>query len=186
MKFKPLAVLFTAFVSLAAATFPAIAASQSKIAVVDVKFVLERSRAAVSIQKQLSVYARALSADAKKMGENLRKEEQDLTNKRPILAPERFAELRRDLARKAQDGRRELAEKKKAIDETAEEAMNKVENVFRGIAAEIVEKRKLDLLLRKSAVIHSAGSIDVTEEVLKKLDQRLPAVQVSKPKYKKP
>lgn len=185
MKLRSIAVLFAAVLALAMAAFPSTAGAQSKVAVVDVKVVLERSLAARSIQKQLGVYARALSEDAKKMGESLRKEEQDLNNKRPILAPERFSELHRDLARKAQDGRRELAEKKKAIDISAEEAMNKVENVFRGIAAEIVEKRKLDLLLRKSAVIHSAGSIDVTDEVLKKLDQRLPSVQVSKPKFKK-
>jgi Skp family chaperone for outer membrane proteins len=173
--------------ALTAAILPAAARAQSKtVAVVDVKEVLDRSLAARSIKKQLSVFARGLSDDAKKMGADLRKEEQELANKRAILAPERFTELRRELARKAQNGRRELAEKKKAIDRSANEAMEKVENVFRGIAAEIVEQRKLDLLLRKSAVIHSSGSVDVTAEVLKKLDQRLPSVQVPKPDFKKP
>lgn len=158
------------------------AAAQVKgIAVVDVKRVLSQSLAARDIRKQLQGMTQGLAKRFDKMRQEFRQEEKDLATKRAILAPERFSQLRRELARKAQQRQRELNVKRVAIDRSAAEAMSKVENVFRGIAAEIVEQKKLMMVLRKASIIHAPSTMDITGEVLKKLDRRLPAVKVAKP-----
>lgn len=161
-----------------------VSAQVKGIAVVDVKRVLSQSLAARDIRKQLRVMTQGLGRQADKMRQELRQEEKDLATKRAILAPERFAQLRRELARKTQQRRRELGGKRAAIDRSAAEAMGKVENVFRGIAAELVEQKKLMMVLRKASVIHAPSTMDVTGDVLKKLDQRLPTVKVAKPVVK--
>ena len=60
--------------------------------------------------------------------------------------------------------------------------MGKIQKVFREVSAQIAKERKLTMVMRKSAVVLSPAKMDITAEVLKRLNQRLPRVAVAQPK----
>ena len=152
--------------------------SRNSVAVVDIQKILNESLAAQSIRKQVEAMTKVLGADVRKARETLRNEEKDLAGKRAILSPERFSQMRRDLGKKAADRQRALNNRRRRIDRNFSNAMGKVQKVFREISAEIAKERKLDMILRKSAVVLSPTRMDVTAEVLKRLNKRLPKVAV--------
>jgi Skp family chaperone for outer membrane proteins len=71
-----------------------------------------------------------------------------------------------------QDRRREL-------DSVAAAALNEVKEALIEIVTSIAEERGFNLVLPSSEVLFFSRSLDLTEEVLAKLDARLPQVQLS-------
>ena len=157
-------------------------ASRISVGVVDIQKILNESLAAQSVRKQVEAMSKKFGADARKARDGLRNEERDLAGKRAILSPERFAQMRRELGQKATNRQRSLNNRRRGIDRSLSSAMGKVQKVFREVSAEIAKERKLTMVLRKSAVVLSPVSMDITKEVLNRLNQRLPKVAVVQPK----
>lgn len=152
------------------------------VGVVDIQKILNESLAAQSVRKQVQAMSKKFGEDARKARDGLRSEERDLAGKRAILSPERFAQMRRELGQKATNRQRSLNNRRRGIDRSLSTAMGKVQTVFREVSAEIAKERKLTMILRKSAVVLSPISMDITAEVLKRLNRRLPKVAVVQPK----
>jgi Skp family chaperone for outer membrane proteins len=58
-------------------------------------------------------------------------------------------------------------------------ALNEVKEALIAIVTSIADERGFNLVLPSSEVLFFARSLDLTEEVLAKLDARLPEVQLS-------
>ena len=59
--------------------------------------------------------------------------------------------------------------------------MGKVETTALDVIAEIAAERKANLVLTRAAVLFEAGGLDITAEVVKRLDTKLPALAVNLP-----
>jgi hypothetical protein len=64
--------------------------------------------------------------------------------------------------------------RKRSLDQTQAAAMRQVETTLNNTVAEIFTERKLSLILRRDQTAFFNPSMDITEEVIKRLDQRLP------------
>ena len=170
------------FVALGAHDAAAQGSSRMAVAVVDIQKILNESLAAQSIRKQVEAMSKSLGEDVRKARDRLRNDEKDLAGKRAILSPERFAQMRRELGKKATDRQRALNDRRRGIDRSFSSAMGKIQKVFREVSAQIAKERKLTMVMRKSAVVLSPAKMDITAEVLKRLNQRLPRVAVAQPK----
>lgn len=151
-------------------------------AVVDIQRILKESMAAKSVRQQVSTMTKRLTEEARKARGELRAAKKDLANKRAILSPERFAQLRRELAQKAKNRQLLLNNSQRGIDRSVSAAMGKIQEVFAKITAEIADERKLIMVFRKTAVVLSPRAMDITADVLKRLDKRMPKVAVVAPK----
>lgn len=58
------------------------------------------------------------------------------------------------------------------------EAMEQVKQTPGSIIAEIARQRELTVILRKEQVVFVTPAIEITDEVLRLLDQRLPSVAI--------
>ena len=57
--------------------------------------------------------------------------------------------------------------------------MRKVETTLHNTVAEIFTERKLILILRRDQTAFFNPSMDITDDVIERLDQRLPTVEIA-------
>ncbi len=188
---KPSAIsILCALVILASLTGPA-AAQQPEadkdvitllnMAVIDIAVIRDNSRAFKDIGAQIAKYRKAIRTDIQKEEEALRSANEELARKRAILAPETFAEERRQFEERLAQVQRTIQKRKKNLDRVAAEAVKKVQAVLNKIITNVANKQSLGLILRKTQTVLVAPELDITPHVLKRLDTELPSLKVSDP-----
>ncbi len=151
------------------------------MAVIDTEVIRRKSMAFKDIGAQISKYRKAIQADIQKDEEALRSANDELARKRAILAPETFAEERRQFEERLVQVQRTVQKRKKGLERVGFEALKKVEAVLNKIITEVAKEQSLGLILRKNQTVLVATELDITPHVLKRLDTALPALKVSDP-----
>jgi len=153
----------------------------TQIAVLDLDAIRRDALAVKDIRAQIVEFQKSFRTDIQKEEEALRAANQELAKKRSILAPEAFAEERRKFEQKVVAVQRLVQERKRGLDKAQSDAMLNVEVLLNKIIGEIATSRKLGLVLRRQQTILASRSLEITGDVLKQLNQRLPKVKVKKP-----
>lgn len=151
------------------------------MAVIDTEVIRRNSMAFKDIGAQIAKYRKAIQADIQKDEEALRSANEELARKRAILAPETFAEERRQFEERLLQVQRTVQKRKKGLERVGFEALKKVEAVLNKIITEVAKEQSLGLILRKNQTVLVAKELDITPHVLKRLDTALPALKVSDP-----
>ncbi|MFB3134470.1 MAG: OmpH family outer membrane protein [Rhodospirillales bacterium] len=151
------------------------------MAVIDTAVIRVNSKAFKDIRAQITKYHKAIRADIQKEEEELRGANEELARKRAILAPETFAEERRQFEERLVQVQRTIQKRKKDLERVAAEAVKKVEAVLNKIITDVAKEQSLGLILRKNQTVLVAKELDITPYVLKRLDTALPALKVSDP-----
>ena len=151
------------------------------MAVIDTGVIRRNSMAFKDIGAQIAKYRNAIQADIQKDEEALRSANEELARKRAILAPETFAEERRQFEERLVQVQRTVQKRKKGLERVGLEAVKKVEAVLNKIITEVSKELSLGLILRKNQTVLVAKELDITPRVLKRLDTALPSLKVSDP-----
>ena len=155
--------------------------SSLSVAVMDVQSILRASKASESIRPQIGKLRSNYQAAVREREDELRKASQDLQRQRAVLSANAFAKKRREYETKARAAQTEFQTLKRQLDGAYNIAMGKVQKSMLSVAAKIAGERELDLVLPKSLIILSAKELDITEEVLERVDKALPSVKVTMP-----
>lgn len=147
-------------------------------AVIDYQRILREAEAARSIREQIEARRKAYQDEISAEEQRLKEADEEFAKQRSILSPEALAEKRRDFEKEVVDVQRLVQERRRELDRASAAALNEVKEVLIEIVTEIAEERGFNLVLPSSEVLFFARKIDLTEEVLTKLDQRLPEVEV--------
>jgi len=170
-----------------AATAAGSAAAQAKkvpaavIAVVDTQRVLRESAVGKDITRQIEQYSRSFQGELTRQQETLRKEEEELKRQQAVLAPDAFAQKRRDFEARAMEAQRQLQGRKQQLDRVANTALNQVKQSLVPIFKDLAKENGFNLLMEKSLTIDSAPSLEVTQQVVQRLDRAMPSLQVPPP-----
>lgn len=177
-QFKPFLLLAGLF---AAAIVAAPAQAQQNIAVVDIQRIMRDSNATKSITDQIEKQRNAYQQEITKQENDLRNAEQELNKQRTIISPEAFAERRRAFEQRVGNLQRDVQNRKRELDKSLNGATITVQNALRDVISALVTERKYTLILIKSQTAYNAPEMEVTEEVLKRLNAKLPSVKVPPP-----
>ncbi|KCV83558.1 outer membrane chaperone Skp [Actibacterium atlanticum] len=115
----------------------------------------------------------ALTMENRRIEADLIAEEQDLTEERPQMTPEGFREKAAAFDARVVEIRQAQDSKLRALNERRDEAQKQFYAAALPIVAELVRERGAVLVLESQSVILSAQQIDITQEVIARLDQRL-------------
>jgi outer membrane protein len=151
------------------------------IIIVDVQQILRDSLVAKDVQRQMSgrteTYTKAVTAR-----ENaLRKTQAELERQRNVLAPDAFNAKMRDFQQRYDALDHGVQVTRQALQQAYNDAMTKVENTALQIIADIAAERKANLVVTKAAVLFEAPGLDITQEVIRRLDAKLPHVALAAP-----
>jgi Skp family chaperone for outer membrane proteins len=158
--------------------------SLERVGVVDVQKILREASATRAIRPQLDKLKNSYQAQFKKEEDELRAADQDLERQRAILSPEAFNDKRVEFQKRANGLQRKVQQARQLLDESLGQAMGVVQDQLRAVLVQVRDEHKLQLILFRSAVIAMEPRFDITEEVLKRLNQKLPSVTVKVPKRK--
>src|SRR5690606_456629 len=123
-----------------------------------------------------------LQTEIQKEQEALRTAQNELAKKQSLLAPEAFAEERRKFEQRVVGVQQMVQTRRRALEDSQNLAMGKVEETLNGIVIEMAKERGYTIVLRRSQVVIVDDTLDITEEVLKRLNGKLPTVKVEAPK----
>jgi outer membrane protein len=155
----------------------------SSIGVIDIQKVLRSSVAARSIRPQMEKLKADFQKRFKTSEAELLKAKQDLERERAIL-PEGFAERRKAFERRVSDTQRQVQTVNRMLDRSLANAMRQVHKNLREITKDLAKERSLQFVVPKRVMIFYEKRFDITQEVSRRLNKRLPKVRVVLPKSK--
>jgi len=151
------------------------------VAVLDIQKVMRESTAARAIQAELEEQRETYQAELAQQERKLRAADQDLAADRPTLSQEAFAERREDLEEQATQLRRDVQTRKEQLEAMYNEGMTQIRQALIEVVAEVARERGATLVLSKSQVVMASSAFDITEEVMQKLNAKLPEVSLAAP-----
>jgi outer membrane protein len=176
------ALLVAAALALAPAPAAAAAAEtrlpQAVAAVIDYQRILREAKAAQAIRDQVETRRKLYQDQIAKEELRLHELDKDLAKQRSLLSPEAFADQRRSFEKQVGGVQRMVQERRRQLDQAAAAAGNEVRAAMIEIVGELADIRGFNLVLPSSGLLLFSPSIDLTDEVLARLDSRLPTVKV--------
>ena len=152
------------------------------IGIVDVQKILRDSQASRSLHPQIEKLRKNYQTSVRKRETELRKASQELQRQRAILSSQAFAKRRNDYEEKARKAQVDFQQRKRRIDNAYGAAMRVIQKSMVVAAAKIAEERNFDIVLPKSLVLLADQKLDITGEVLRRIDKSLPSVKLESAK----
>ncbi len=173
-------VVFAALAALGMATLAsAPALADTSIGVVNVQKIMRDSKAAQSVRAQLQAKQKAFQADLDAREKQLYSEDQALAKEQATAKDKAAFEKKvKDFRAKAAAAQRDVQTKKQQLDKAFEGALSQIQTTVGSIVKEVASEKKMNTVVSSSQVLYSEPAMDVTEEVLKRLDTKMPTVAV--------
>ena len=148
------------------------------LAVVDFRGVLSKSEAARNIRSVVDEKRQELRKYFLEVENSLRDEQKDLSKKRSIVTAEAFEKRERKLKEKAQSAQKLAQTSNQKLKKSFDQAMDKVQKELLRTVAEVAEESGVGVVLFRSAIVIAVKKLDISKEVLKRLNKKLPDVKV--------
>jgi Skp family chaperone for outer membrane proteins len=153
--------------------------SDSPIAIIDTQMLLEKAEAAKNARQQIEVLRSQIVGSVQAEQQEIRQMNQALVRERTTLGEEVFQQRMRDLIQKNAEYQRSLQERQRKLDAASRAAAQKIEAVVHEIVDEFKKERKYTLVVVRSATMGKPTLPDITQDVMGRLDRRLPKVDVT-------
>ncbi|MDD3182722.1 MAG: OmpH family outer membrane protein [Alphaproteobacteria bacterium] len=162
-----------------AASAPAPEVKPSIVAIVDVQRILQASKAAKSVQQQLDTQRSKFQTEIAAEETDLRDAEKKLSALRETAKANDYVEQEQKLQQRFLTVEQHVQSRRKSLDQAFTDSMNAVRTALIDIVSEIAKEQGVNLVIVKQQVIWNDQNIDITDEVLTRLDKALPNVQVN-------
>lgn len=150
----------------------------TRIAVVNIQGIMRDSTAAKSAREQLEGKQKAYQSEIAKKEEALQKEDQELAKQRTTLKPEEFEKKVKAFREKASATQKDVATKKATLDNAFEGAIGQIQKTVTDIINELAKEKGFVAAFPTSQMLFAEPGLDISSEVLSRLNQRLPKVDV--------
>ena len=146
------------------------------LAIIDVQKILRESTAVKALTKVAEEQRSKYQIELRAKEEALRNADQELARQRTVLSAEAFAQKRNELEQQVAGLQRQVQERKRELDRVFANGMGQVQSELAEVAKEIAEENGIDLVLTKATVVIVKPKLDITNEALKRLNERLATV----------
>ena len=160
---------------------PAMAQAQGAplvVGMVDLQTILKQSKAGQSLEKALLDKSKAINAEISKTEQGLRAKRQQLEQQRSSLPPADFQAKLSALQKEFDALRKNASAKRKDLELARNKGLEQISKMLDVVIKDIAQKRGLTLIINKSLVVLAADDWDITTEVQKGLDAKLPKVSI--------
>ena len=152
----------------------------TSIGVIDLNKILSDADAAINAAEQIEEIAKEIENEIKLSDEEIIKEQNLLIESQSIMAPEAFESKRNEYESKVQKYNNERQSKLVKIDELIAVSRNEILSAIKPILEDVSNEKGVTIILEKTSVMLNAEKMDITNEVLKKLNKSLPTLKVSR------
>lgn len=161
----------------AAQTAPA-AETPLVVGILDVQTLLTKSKAGKSLEAALVAKSKAINAEIQKTEQGLRARRQQLEQQRSSLPPADYQAKLAQLEKEFDALRKNASAKRKELETARKSGLEQIFKTLDVVIKDIAQKRGLTLVINRSLVVLAADNWDITAEVQKALDTKLPKVAI--------
>jgi outer membrane protein len=152
---------------------------------VDVQRILDESEAAKGVQKQLTTQRARFQSETEKEENQLRQAEQELGKEHNHLSADAYSDREQQLRQRFIAVERHVDVRRKLLDQSFADAMNVVRDNLLTIVQTVAHEKGSNIVLVKQQILWADKALDVTDEVLARLNKTLPQVDVKMPQEEK-
>ena len=136
-----------------------------KFVYVDMEFLVNSSEAGKDISSKISKMH-------KKELEELKKGETDIINKKNVISNEEFEKKLSELRKKASDYQKQRNNNTKSLSEKRIKATNELLNLIQPILTEFANQNSISIIFQKKAIVIGKTDSDITNQILKILNEK--------------
>jgi len=157
----------------------------AKIAVVDIESVLENSLAITSIKKSVNLLSQNIQDDISKQEKELKSHEQKLLELQKTMSQEKFDSLVVKFNKDVSSTKKNIQLRKIALEQAHSQSIQVVHQKIISIISELAKDYNLNIVLPSSQVLYITSELNITLEVISKLNDSLKEVPVNYQKFLK-
>ena len=159
------------------------AAAQSPYLVIDLNRVVLESAALKAAQPTLDAKKNAFESKLKTYQDQLSADAKALQQQAEsgIAAPDVLQAKQRELQEKAQKADQEVQQLRNDFARTTAFVENQILNGSKPVIDQLIKERGATLVLKRDAVVFASPSIDITGDVIARMQQTLPTVSTTPP-----
>lgn len=181
---KAAALAATAMTASLAVAVPAQAQSaQAQLVIVDMDEVISNSAAGKAAQTVLQGQANGLQARVKALSDGFQKEEDALRTaiQNKTMAQAAVEAKVKDIDTRKQSAQREIQGRQQTFQASQRHVVDQIDRGAQPIITAIMRERGANVALARGATIQAASAVDITEEVIRRLNSSLPSVSTTPP-----
>lgn len=156
-------------------------AAQSAIIVVDMDRVGADSAAGKGAQTQLKAKLDGVQNRAKTLGDQFRTEAENLQKARASMAQDAFQAKVKDLQAREASASNELRNREQDYARSLAYVRKQIFDAVNPIIQQLMRERGAQVVITRDATLATVASIDVTNEVITRLNAKLPSVSITPP-----
>jgi Skp family chaperone for outer membrane proteins len=149
------------------------------VAVVDLKVILQSSKAGASIKQQMNKKQEEYKKDLESQQKKLSDAKDALARDRSVLSPDTYAEKRKAFENDLGKLQTNMRGKKNSLDKAFSTAMETLQTQTMAVVSDLAKEKNYTLVLpRSSVLVMTDSSMDITQDVLSALDEKLTKVDL--------
>jgi len=150
-----------------------------KIAIVDVQVIMDRSTAVSSIRANVDKLNQSLQDEFSLKEQELKIMESAIIEKKSTMSQDEFEHELIEFEKKVSNSQKTIHNKKIILEQAHARAMSEVNDVAMQIVSDIAFENKYYLVLPSNQALYINEKLDITEEVLSRLNKKLLTVDIN-------
>ena len=172
--------LTTVFMAFILACLPlSFAQALDGIAVINIQDIMRDSLAAKSVKKKLEAKQKSFQNEMSKKDKDLQSKEKALAAQQSTLSAAEFQKIVKSFRTSAAKAQRDVSTKKAKLDKAFAAALATIQKTVVTIVEGMAKERGVKVVLPTSQLLYADPSMNITKEVLGKLNKKLPSVKVN-------
>lgn len=160
-------------------SFFAFNANANTIGVLDVEKIVKESKAMRDIQSKVGKQQEVYQKEVTKKQEALEEEQKKIEGKKSVLSKEAFDKEVAKFEEKVDELKTFVDRKQNTLKKASLDAMSTVNDKIKDIIADISKEKSLDVIIPATQALYYKDSLDISDEVLTRLNKDLTKVKVS-------
>jgi outer membrane protein len=153
-------------------------ASAAGVGILDVEKIVKESSAMRDIQSKVSKKQDEYQKEVTKKQNELESEQKRIEGKKNVLSKEAFEKETKAFEKKIDDLKTFVDKKQNSLKKASMDSMSKINDKIKDIITEIAKEKEFDAIVPASQTLYYKDELDVSEEVLKRLNKKITKVDV--------
>lgn len=152
---------------------------ENKIVYIDMDLLISKSLAGKSINNQIKSQNKNNLEKFKKIESDIKKEDEDISNKKNILSDDEYKKLVSQLNKKIKNYRVMVSENVDKNNKLKISATKKLIKKLNPILSDYSEKNSISIILQKRDIIIGKNSLNITDDIIKILDENVKEIKIN-------
>ena len=152
---------------------------ENKIVYIDMDLLISKSLAGKSINNQIKSQNKNNLEKFKKIEIDIKKEDEDISNKKNILSEDEYKKMVSQLNKKIKNYRVMVSENVDKNNKLKISATKKLIKKLNPILSDYSEKNSISIILQKRDIIIGKNSLNITDDIIKILDENVKEIKIN-------